>query len=155
MPWPAEPSAPNAASPLHKRKGCSCYSYGDQVYLQPRKAYRYKVPGMLRTLSRSRACWPQRKPRSLWEYENIILRSNIAVYFSNLSTYTSTICCGARVCAFLFSICYYLRPSFSLPLLVVTQIRGHISRLFSPRPTAVRTFDFYREKTSALSSLLN
>ena len=48
-------------------------------------------------------------------------------------------------------------PFYSPSLLVVTQIRGHIlnSRLFSPLPTTVRALHFYREKISALSSLVD
>ena len=48
---------------------------------------------------------------------------------------------------------YYLRPSV-LSLLVVTQIRGHIA-VSSPLPTTVRALHFYREKISALSSLVD
>ena len=66
---------------------------------------------------------------------------------------------------------YYVRPSFSLSLLVVTQVRRHFfslppsrnsgpashSKLFPP-PSAlrlVRALHFYGEKTSALSSLVD
>ena len=49
---------------------------------------------------------------------------------------------------------YYLRPSI-LSLLVVTQIRGHIAGSFPPLPTTVRALHFYREKISALSSLVD
>ena len=52
------------------------------------------------------------------------------------------------------SICY-LRPSFSPSLLVVTQIGDHIADSSSPLPTTVRAFHFYREKISALSSLVD
>ena len=45
---------------------------------------------------------------------------------------------------------YYLRPSFSLSLLVVTRIRGHTAGSSPPLPTtAVRGLYFYREKISA------
>ena len=47
-----------------------------------------------------------------------------------------------------------LRPSV-LSLLVVTQMRGHIAGSFPPLPTAVRALHFYREKISALSSLVD
>ena len=50
---------------------------------------------------------------------------------------------------------YYLRPSTPAPSLVVTQIRGHESRIFFPFPTAVGALHFYREKCSAFSSLVD
>ena len=46
-------------------------------------------------------------------------------------------------------------PFYSLPLLVVTQIRGHIAGSSPPLPTTVRALHFYREKISALSSLVD
>ena len=46
-------------------------------------------------------------------------------------------------------------PFYSLSLLVVTQIRGHIAGSSPPLPTTVRALHFYREKISALSSLAN
>ena len=51
---------------------------------------------------------------------------------------------------------YYLRPSNCplTPTVVVTQIRGHIAGS-SPLPTTVRALHFYREKISALSSLVD
>ena len=49
---------------------------------------------------------------------------------------------------------YYLRPSF-LSLLVATQIRGHTADSSPPLPTAVRDLRFYRDKISALSSLVD
>ena len=55
---------------------------------------------------------------------------------------------------FFFHPIYYLRP-YSLSLLVVTQIRGHIAGSSPPLPTAVRALHFYREKISALSSLVD
>ena len=45
-------------------------------------------------------------------------------------------------------------PFFSLSLLVVTQIRGHMAGSSPPLPTTVRALHFYREKISALSSLV-
>ena len=46
--------------------------------------------------------------------------------------------------------------TFSLPpTVVVTQIRGHIAGSSSPLPTTVRALHFYREKISALSSLVD
>ena len=60
-------------------------------------------------------------------------------------------CC----CLFFFHPIYYLRPSVSLSLLVVTQIRGHIAGSSPPLPTTVRALHFYREKISALSSLVD
>ena len=43
-----------------------------------------------------------------------------------------------------------------LSILLVAQIRGHICSIPSPLlPTTARTFHFYREKTSALSSLVH
>ena len=46
-------------------------------------------------------------------------------------------------------------PFYLLSLLVVTQIRGHIAGSFPPLPTTVRALHFYREKISALSSLVD
>ena len=46
-------------------------------------------------------------------------------------------------------------PFYSLSLLVVTQIRGHIAGSSPPLPTTVRALHFFREKTSALSSLVD
>ena len=45
----------------------------------------------------------------------------------------------------------------SLLVLVVTQIRGHTlgRRLFLPLPTTIRALHFYRQKTSAFSSLVD
>ena len=45
-------------------------------------------------------------------------------------------------------------PFYSLSLLVVTQIRGHIAGSSPPLPTTVRALNFYREEISALSSLV-
>ena len=56
---------------------------------------------------------------------------------------------------FIFHPIYYLRPSFSLSLLVVAQIRGHIAGSSPPLPTTVRALHFYRENTSTLSSLID
>ena len=53
---------------------------------------------------------------------------------------------------FYFHPIYYLRPSI-LSLLAVTQIRGLIAGS-SPLPTTVRSLHFYREKISALRSLV-
>ena len=48
----------------------------------------------------------------------------------------------------------FLSPSYGL--IVVTQIRGHIAGSFSPSPLrTVRALHFYREKISALSSLVD
>ena len=49
----------------------------------------------------------------------------------------------------------YLRSSFSRSLLVVTQIRGHIAGSSPPLPATVRDLPFYREKISALASLVD
>ena len=46
-------------------------------------------------------------------------------------------------------------PFYSLSLLAVTQIRGHIAGSSPPLPTTVRALYFYREKISALSSLVD
>ena len=46
-------------------------------------------------------------------------------------------------------------PFYSLSLLVVTQIRGHIAGSSPPLPTTVRALHFYREKILALSSLVD
>ena len=46
-------------------------------------------------------------------------------------------------------------PFYSLSLLVVAQIRGHITGSSPPLPTTVRALHFYREKISALSSLVD
>ena len=43
---------------------------------------------------------------------------------------------------------------FFLSLLVVTQIRDHMAGSSPPLPTTVRALHFYREKISALSSLV-
>ena len=59
-------------------------------------------------------------------------------------------------------ICVYIL-FFSIPfiifallsLLVVTQIRGHLAGSSPPLPTTVRALHFYREKLSALSSLVH
>ena len=51
---------------------------------------------------------------------------------------------------------YYLRPSILSPsYVVVTQIRGHIAGSSPPLPTTVGALHFYREKISALSSLVD
>ena len=50
---------------------------------------------------------------------------------------------------------FYLRPSFSLSLLVVTQIRGHRASSSPLLPTTVRAFHFHRDKISTLSSLFD
>ena len=59
----------------------------------------------------------------------------------------------------LFSFFFFSSPllssPFSLCLLVVTQIRGHIAASSSPLPTTVRALHFYRKKISALSSLVD
>ena len=55
-----------------------------------------------------------------------------------------------------FSIPFILSsPFYSLSLLVVTQIRGHIAGSSPPLPTTGRALHFYREKISALSSLVD
>ena len=46
-------------------------------------------------------------------------------------------------------------PFCSLSLLVVTQIRGHIVGSSPHLPTTVRALHFYREKISAVSSLVD
>ena len=46
-------------------------------------------------------------------------------------------------------------PFCSLSLLVATQIRGHITGSSTPLPTTVRALHFYRERISALSSLVD
>ena len=46
-------------------------------------------------------------------------------------------------------------PFYSLSLLVVTQIRGHIAGSFPTLPTTVRALHLYREKISPLSSLVD
>ena len=69
---------------------------------------------------------------------------------------TSGVC--ACVCGFCFVFShpiYYFRPSFSLSLLVVTQIRGHIAGSSPPLPTTVRALHFYRDSISAFSSLVD
>ena len=50
---------------------------------------------------------------------------------------------------------YYLHPSFSLSLPVVTQIRGQITGSSPSLSTTVRALHFYRDKISALSSLVD
>ena len=49
----------------------------------------------------------------------------------------------------------YLVWRFSPSYVVVTQIRGHIAGSSSPLPPTVRVLHFYREKISALSSLVD
>ena len=57
---------------------------------------------------------------------------------------------------FLFlSIPFIIFALLSLSFLVVTQIRGHIAGSSPPLPTTVRALHFYREKISALSSLVD
>ena len=46
-------------------------------------------------------------------------------------------------------------PFYSLSLLVVTQIRGHISGSAPPLPTTVRALHFCRENIPAISSLVD
>ena len=46
-------------------------------------------------------------------------------------------------------------PFYYLSLLVVTQIRGHIADSSPPLPTTARALHLYREKISALSSLVD
>ena len=46
-------------------------------------------------------------------------------------------------------------PFYSLSLLVVTQIRGHMAGSSPPLPSTVRALHFYREKISSLSSLVD
>ena len=50
---------------------------------------------------------------------------------------------------------YYICPSFSPSLLVVTQIRGHTAGSCPPLPTRVRALHSYLENISALSSLVD
>ena len=71
------------------------------------------------------------------------------------------------LCLFLFFLnpIYYLRPFVLsllivtrpsvLSLLIVTQIRGHVAGSSPPVPTTVRALHFYRDKISALSSLVD
>ena len=54
--------------------------------------------------------------------------------------------------SFFFHPIYYLRPFYSRSLLVVTQIRGHITGSSPPLPTTVRALHFFRENSSALPS---
>ena len=64
----------------------------------------------------------------------------------------------ATPCLFVFfHPIYYLRPSFLSPSQSYLQIRGHIigSSLPLPPPATVRASHFYREKISALSSLVD
>ena len=67
---------------------------------------------------------------------------------------THTVPESVRVFLFFFHPIYYLPPSI-LSLLVVTQIRGHIAGSSPFLPTTVRALHFYREKLSALSSLVD
>ena len=66
-------------------------------------------------------------------------------------------CVCVCVCVFFFfHPIYHVRPSFcSLSLLVLTQIRGHIAGSSPPILTTVRFLYFYREKISALASLVD
>ena len=54
-----------------------------------------------------------------------------------------------------FNIPFILFALLFSPLLVVTQIRGHIAGSSAPLPPTVRALHFYREKISALSSLVD
>ena len=56
---------------------------------------------------------------------------------------------------FFFSSHSLSSPFHYLSLLVATQIRGHIAGSSPLLPTTVRALHFYREKISALSSLVN
>ena len=47
---------------------------------------------------------------------------------------------------------FYIRPSFSLSLAVLTYIRGHIGGSSTPLPSTVRALHFCREKISSPSS---
>ena len=65
------------------------------------------------------------------------------------------LCCGDNTFFFSFSSLSLSSPFYSLSLLVVAQIRGHIAGSSAPAETKVRAYDFYREKTWALSSLVD
>ena len=59
-----------------------------------------------------------------------------------------------------FSLYFFFHPIyffvfFSLSLLVVSQIRGHIAGSYPPLPTTVRALRLFREKISALCSLVD
>ena len=82
--------------------------------------------------------------------------------------YHKTRSLGPLVCAMFHDIYIYIillgiyfpshllsSPFCSLSLLIVTQIRGHIAGSFPPLPATVRALHFYREKISALSSLVD
>ena len=57
---------------------------------------------------------------------------------------------------FIFFPSHLLSSPFYCPsLLVATQIRGHIAGSSPPLPTTVRALHFFREKISALSSLVD
>ena len=56
---------------------------------------------------------------------------------------------------FFFAIPFLSSPFCSLSLLVVTQIRGHIAGFPPPYPLRFVPCIFYREKISALSSLVD
>ena len=61
-----------------------------------------------------------------------------------------------RVCFVFFFPSHLLStPFYSPSLLVVTQIRGHIAGSSPPLLTTVRALHFYREKISAISSLVD
>ena len=62
---------------------------------------------------------------------------------------------GQNIFFFFFPSHLLSPPFYSLSLLVVTQIRGHIAGSSPLLPITVRAFHFFREKISALSSLVH
>ena len=73
--------------------------------------------------------------------------------FSEKNIYNQ-VCVRVCVCVFFSLSRLFSSPSFSLSLLVVTQIRRHIAGSSPPLPT-VGALHLYRENILALSSLVD
>ena len=71
---------------------------------------------------------------------DICIHTSCSVHWHGIAL--STTITLYSLCNFFFSPVYFLRPSFSLPLLVDTQLRGHIAGSFPPFPTTVRALHF-------------
>ena len=88
----------------------------------------------------------------LWQGRGVLLFPYIPVFWEITTKF------GYRFFSifFLFFPSHLLSsPFYSLSLLVATQIRGHIAGSSPPLPTTVRALHFFREKISALSSLVD
>ena len=87
----------------------------------------------------------------VWRQYSVPTRISFYVPNDALNIYTSKYIYNI----FIFPSHLLSSPFYYLSLLVVTQIRGHIAGSFPPLPTTVRALHFYREKISALSSLVD